>query len=79
MNENAEIQHRGCYIISNMIDAGKDVAEKVIEGQMLEVLMAVSILQEPEREKSKKCVSEALEKALGYGLIQPSQTAPKPS
>jgi predicted RNA-binding protein YlxR (DUF448 family) len=42
VNEIPEIQHRGCYIMINLIDLGKESSEKLLEGQMLEILMAVS-------------------------------------
>ena len=38
--------------------------------QFLEVLMAVSILTEPEKQKAKECCLEALEVAEKHGVIQ---------
>ena len=34
VNESTDIQHRGCYIVRNMVHADKDIAEKVFAGQV---------------------------------------------
>lgn len=72
VNENPEIQHRGCYIMVNLIELGKESAEKLLEGQMLEILMAVSILNDPARERAKKLCDQALKKAEEFGIIKPT-------
>ncbi|KAL3889632.1 hypothetical protein ACJMK2_001968 [Sinanodonta woodiana] len=68
--ENPEIMHRGCYILKNLIYAEKEIAEKVLEGQLMEALMAVSILTEKTKESAAQCAKEALEKAVEYGFIK---------
>lgn len=73
VNENVEIQHRGCYIVRNMLSVNKEMAEKVIEGQMLEVLMALSILEDPQREMVVKCAASCLEVCVQHGLIKPKE------
>lgn len=70
VNEIPEIQHRGCYIMINLLDLGKESSEKLLEGQMLEILMAVTILNDPERQRAKKLCDEALKKAEKYGIIK---------
>jgi hypothetical protein len=37
---------------------------------MLEILMAVSVLNEPERQRAKKLCDEALKKAEKYGIVK---------
>ena len=64
------LQHRGVFIIKNMIMAERGVASQIIESTMLEVLMAISKLPEPERKAAKDCAEEALAKAVEYGLIK---------
>jgi hypothetical protein len=54
----------------NLIDLGKESSEKLLEGQMLEILMAVSVLNEPERQRAKKLCDEALKKAEKYGIVK---------
>lgn len=73
VSENVEIQHRGCYVLRNMLSVDKEMAEKVIEGQMLEVLMALSILEDPQKEVVKKCAASCLEICVKYELIKPKE------
>lgn len=39
-NENFEIVLRGCVIVKNMISSGKDIAEKVLETQLMDCMQA---------------------------------------
>lgn len=34
VNELPEIQHRGCYLVRNLVQADKEIAEKVLAGQV---------------------------------------------
>lgn len=62
-----------------MLSVDKEMAEKVIEGQMLEVLMALSILEDPQKEVVKKCAASCLEICVKYELIKPKEWAPRSS
>ncbi|XP_061176890.1 protein unc-45 homolog B-like [Saccostrea echinata] len=73
VSEKVEIQHRGCYVVRNILSVSKEVAEKVIEGQMLEVLMALSILEDPQKEVVKKCAASCLDICVEHGLIKPKE------
>ncbi|CAI9720409.1 protein unc-45 homolog B-like [Octopus vulgaris] len=73
VNENIQIQHRGIYIITNMIRAEKDIAANIIESQILEVLMAVSKFEDSEKTMIRECAEAALLKAAEYELIKPAQ------
>ena len=66
----ADIQHRGVYILLNMINADKELAARIIESDMLEVLMALSKLEGPEFAATQKCANEALTKAVEWELIK---------
>ncbi|KAK2185884.1 hypothetical protein NP493_219g00021 [Ridgeia piscesae] len=68
--EVADIQHRGVYILLNMINADKELAARIIESDMLEVLMALSKLEGPEFAATQKCANEALTKAVEWELIK---------
>ena len=70
VSESLDIQHRGCHLIRNMVWSHKEVAEKVLEGQMLEVMMALSIIQDPEKQKVKECAEAVLQQAEEYGIIK---------
>ena len=66
-----DIQHRGVYIVFNLMSADKDIAQRLVESTMLELLMAIAIIEEPERQKAKECAEGALDKAVEWGLIKP--------
>ena len=72
VNESLEMQHRGIYTVMNMIAADKEIAAKIVEGQLLEVLMAVSRFEEPEKSLIKECAEAALQKLTEYELIKPT-------
>jgi len=42
-SENLELRHRGLYIVANMIHADKDIATKLIEDELFELLMALKV------------------------------------
>ena len=70
VSETPDIQHRGCHLVRNMIMSHKEVAEKVLEGQMLEVMMALSIIEDPVKENAQECAKNVLEQAEEYGIIK---------
>lgn len=70
VNENLEIQHRGCFIIKNLVHSSKEIAETVLAGQILDVMMAVSILEAPDRQKARECCKEVLQLAEEYNIIK---------
>ncbi len=50
--------------------ANKEVATQLVESNMLEVLMAISIISEPERKAAVDLAEDALKKAEEWELIQ---------
>ena len=73
MNDNVEIQHRGCFVVRNLIGMDKTVAETLMQGQMMEVLMALSLVTEPDRQGAKECAEQALDYAVQHGIIKPQK------
>ncbi|CAH1772776.1 unnamed protein product [Owenia fusiformis] len=69
-NEDADIQHRGLYTIMNVFEHSKELALKVVESSMFEVVLAITCLQEPERAQAKECAEACLEKAVEYELVK---------
>lgn len=69
VNEAPDIQHRGCYIIRNMVQSDKEVAETVLAGQVLEVVMAISILEAPDRQSARQCCLETLKTAEDQNIV----------
>lgn len=73
-SEDKELQHRGVVIVYNLIQATRQTAEKVIETNLLELLMAIT---QPAvdniDEKVKKYAEDALKKAEEWKLIKPNE------
>ncbi|KAK0176381.1 hypothetical protein PV328_000524 [Microctonus aethiopoides] len=69
-NPNPDIQHRGVVIVSNMIQSTKEVAAKLIETDVMEILMALTKSDMVENEKVKRIASSALEAAANWQLIE---------
>ncbi|XP_064596944.1 protein unc-45 homolog B-like [Liolophura sinensis] len=71
VNEQTDIQHRGCHLLMNMMDSGEDVAKKIVETNLLEIMMALSKSDGPEKKPIQQCVNSALETAVNLKLIKP--------
>eukprot|EP00118_Oscarella_pearsei_P009978 m.59015 g.59015 ORF g.59015 m.59015 type:complete len:918 (+) comp34855_c0_seq13:42-2795(+) len=71
-SEKAELQHRGAYIMANLISASKEIAGKIIADKGLELLMAVSKQPEGMCEKAKEEADRALNKLTEWDLIKPA-------
>lgn len=69
-NPSPEVQHRGIVIIYNMISSCKDVAAKVFETDVMELLMGLSQLPDETRAKARTVAQECLKYAEKYKLIQ---------
>ncbi|XP_043803832.1 protein unc-45 homolog B [Apis laboriosa] len=69
-NPNTDLQHRGIVIILNMIKSTKDVAAKVIETDIMEILMALTKSDTVQNKKIKELAAKALEAAAEWKLIR---------
>ncbi|XP_076278905.1 protein unc-45 homolog B-like [Lasioglossum baleicum] len=69
-NPNLDLQHRGVVIVSNMIKSTKDVAARLIETDVMEILMALTKNDTAENKKIKEIASSALEAAAKWKLIK---------
>ncbi len=70
-SDNEELRHRGVFILANLMEASKDIAESITSSDFLEILMA--LVQAPTTSQLiKNSAKRALEKALEYKLIQPN-------
>ena len=65
-----DIQHRGVYVLRNLMAADREIAQRLVESNVLEVLMAVSKLEEPGRQLAQECAKQALDSAVEWGLIE---------
>ena len=83
-NEDVEICLRGCVITYNMVNVGKDIAEKVFETQIMEVLQALVLKANldagnaaPNQAlvKIKEICEKALDVAHKYNIVRTQQEA----
>lgn len=70
VSDNKELRHRGAHIAANMIASNKDIATKIIESEVLEILMVFSKDEDPEMSMIRACAERALETAEGLNLIK---------
>ncbi|KAE8752791.1 hypothetical protein FOCC_FOCC000529 [Frankliniella occidentalis] len=68
-NPDTGLQYRGVYIVNNLMQSCKEVAEKLISTDIMEILMALSLLEDGD-EKVKKYALEALKSAEQWKLIK---------
>jgi len=69
-NDFPDIQHRGVFILASMMSSDQEVAYRIVNSNLMELLMAVSKLQEPECMASAKLAEQALKQAEEWNLIQ---------
>lgn len=72
VSENLNLQLRGIVIVTNIVESNKENATKIIETQMMEILMALAKLEEPARSAVKERATYCLEKAAEWGIIEPA-------
>lgn len=68
-NPNPNLQYRGLAIVKNMMESSKDVAAKLIETNILEILMALT-KAEDDKTKVRQAADDALKSAEKWGIIQ---------
>ncbi|KRT81742.1 Anaphase-promoting complex subunit 3 protein [Oryctes borbonicus] len=71
VNANRDIQCRGVNIVRNIISSTKENAEKLMETDVLEILMALLKIEEDNKQDIKMVAAEALKSAEKYGIIRP--------
>ncbi|XP_006626932.1 protein unc-45 homolog B [Lepisosteus oculatus] len=72
LHDRPEVQHRGIVIVYNMINADKELAKKLIESELLEILTVIgkqedSPMKQPAIDAARNC----LVIAMNLGLIKP--------
>lgn len=67
------IQHRGLVIAYNLLAANAELAKKLVESELLEILTVVG-KQEPDEKKAAviQTARECLIKCMDYGFIKPA-------
>ena len=72
-NPNSDLQHRGIVIVLNMMKSTKEVATRVIETDIMEILMALTKSDTVQNKNIKQLAAEALEAAAKWELIRKSE------
>jgi hypothetical protein len=69
-NPNQNLQHRGAVIVLNMINCDKEVATRLIETDIMELLIAIARSKLIENQIVKKLAVDALEVAAKWKLVE---------
>lgn len=75
-NPDFDMQHRGVVIVLNIIQSGKEEAEKVIATSIFDLLMALSVIDEKGKEKVRELAGEALKAAEKWKVIMKPEDIP---
>ena len=66
-SENAELRHRGLFIVANLIESDKEIAEKLIEDELFEAMLALKVTPQKDeniKRELKRCFEAAEKKEL---------------
>lgn len=69
-NPNKEIQYRGTFMLLNIIQGDKDIAAKIFETDVMEILMALTKLDAPEDKRTSDYAQKCLNMAEELGVIK---------
>ena len=68
--DDVEIQHRAVFIVANMLESSKDVAEIIISGDIFEIFLALMTTTEEERKAVREHAERGLKAAQKWGIIK---------
>ncbi|XP_053481493.1 protein unc-45 homolog B [Ictalurus furcatus] len=72
IHDNPQIQHRGIVIIFNMLEADAELAKKLMETEILEILTYIAKMEDnPKKQGGIDAARACLSKAMDLGLIKP--------
>lgn len=72
LHDSLEVQHRGLVIVFNMLNADEELAKKLIESELLEILTVVGKQEDhPKRQAVIDAARACLSKAMDLGFIKP--------
>ncbi|KAF4791048.1 Protein unc-45 B [Turdus rufiventris] len=76
LHDNMEIQHRGLVIAFNLISSDKELAKKLVESELLEILTYVGKQEDhPKKQHIINVARDCLTKCMDYELIKPLSQA----
>ncbi|XP_028561992.2 protein unc-45 homolog A isoform X1 [Podarcis muralis] len=73
LSPGTELQHRGVVVVRNMVAADKEVAEKLMESETMEILSVMA--KAKDKPQIAQVAQECLAQAVAYGLIKPNPPA----
>uniref|UniRef100_A0A8D0F0X1 Protein unc-45 homolog B n=1 Tax=Strix occidentalis caurina TaxID=311401 RepID=A0A8D0F0X1_STROC len=72
LHDNMEVQHRGLVIAFNLIRADKELAKKLVETELLEILTYLGKQEDhPKKQHVINIARDCLTRCIDYGLIKP--------
>lgn len=74
-NPNVQIQYRGVYMLLNILNSDKEIAEKIIATNIMEILMALTKIEDESRTKIIEYAEKCLKAAEDMKLIQKPEEA----
>uniref|UniRef100_A0A663MLL1 Protein unc-45 homolog B n=1 Tax=Athene cunicularia TaxID=194338 RepID=A0A663MLL1_ATHCN len=76
LHDNMEVQHRGLVIAFNLISADKELAKKLVETELLEILTYLGKQEDhPKKQHIINIARDCLTRCMDYGLIKPISQA----
>ncbi|NXW21244.1 UN45B protein, partial [Circaetus pectoralis] len=76
LHDNMEVQHRGLVIAFNLISADKELAKKLVESELLEILTYIGKQEDdPKKQHIINVARDCLTRCMDYGLIKPLSRA----
>jgi len=70
--EDKEIQERALLAVFNMMSSDVNVAARIMQTDLFEILMAISKMNDPERTKAQELAGQTLKEAEKWELIKPT-------
>ncbi|XP_072536933.1 protein unc-45 homolog B [Salminus brasiliensis] len=72
LHDNPQVQHRGMVTVYNMLEADEEVAKKLIESELLEIISYVAKQEDnPKRQAAIDAARVCISRAMDLGLIKP--------
>lgn len=75
-NPSAAVQHRGMIVILNMMNANTELAQKLVDTDLMELLMGLTLLPDASRAKAREVAQQCLEAAEKQKLISKTDVDP---
>uniref|UniRef100_A0A8C0B4J4 Protein unc-45 homolog B n=1 Tax=Buteo japonicus TaxID=224669 RepID=A0A8C0B4J4_9AVES len=71
LHDNMKVQHRGLVIAFNLISADKELAKKLVESELLEILTYIGKQEDDQKAAVINVARDCLTRCMDYGLIKP--------